>query len=57
MWAINQAELIVFKKIELGVFPWWSLWVVLGVFLAIGLWLLWMVQQLGVISFRLLKRS
>jgi len=57
MWAINQAELVVFKKIELGMLPWWSLWVVLGVFMAIGLWLLWMVQQRGVISFRLPKHS
>jgi len=57
MWAINQAEMIVFRKTELGLLPWWSLWVVLGVFMAIGLWLLWTVQQRGVVSFRLPKHS
>ncbi len=57
MWAINQAEMIVFRKTELGILPWWSLWVVLSIFMAIGLWLLWTVQQRGVISFRLPKRS
>ncbi|MDQ7001811.1 MAG: LptF/LptG family permease, partial [Ghiorsea sp.] len=57
MWAINQAEMIVFRKIELGLFPWWSIWLVLAFFVAVGLWLLSMVQQRGVITLRRPKRS
>ncbi|MCF6207906.1 MAG: LptF/LptG family permease [Ghiorsea sp.] len=56
MWAINQAEMIVFRKTELGILPWWSLWLVLGLFSVIGLWLLYMVQQRGVIYLRRRKR-
>lgn len=57
MWAINQAEMIVFRKTELGILPWWSIWLVLALFVAVGLWLLFMVQQRGVITLRRPKRT
>ena len=57
MWVSNQTELVLFKKVEHNLLPWWSLWGVWFVFMIVGVWLFYMVHKNGVVNFRLGKRK
>ncbi len=57
MWVINQTELVLFKKIELSLLPWWSLWGGWLSFMSVGVWMFYMVYRRGAVSFRLGKRK
>jgi len=57
MWAINQAEVVAFKNIELAILPWWSLWVLWGALMMLGVWMFSMVSKRGVFQFSKLLRK
>jgi len=54
---VEQVQLVTHRKIGLDAFPWWSTWAIEAAYIMIALWLFFIVNKYGNLSFKNMKRS
>ncbi|MDQ7003730.1 MAG: LptF/LptG family permease [Ghiorsea sp.] len=54
---IEQIQLVTHRKIGLDILPWWSTWAIEVGYMVIALWLFFVVNKYGNLSFKNMKKS